>query len=307
MTEADVLQLNKADQSIFKKHLVALQSSLKILPDKPEESPFSALCTLWHYVSGNPMSCQLSVKKPLNDLNEEQLERLQEFLNERIEGKPIAYIVGRQNFMGLELVSSPAALIPRKETELLAEVSLNYIAEQSAVQNSVKVLDQFTGSGNLPLCYANHFPHADVYGNDLSEAAIELALDNSQRLNLPVHFTSGDMFKPFESNDHYKSFNLISACPPYISEKNVPIMADEISNFEPLLAFDAGPFGVLFFMRLLEESPKFLKTGGWLAFEVGLGQGEMISRRLSKNNIFDKIETFTDCDGKIRVVAARKA
>jgi len=141
----------------------------------------------------------MSVKHALKNLPTEAFDLLTELVEQRINGTPLAYIVGRQNFMGLELLSSSAALIPRKETEQLAGVCLDFIQKILESQETIKIMDHFTGSGNLPLCFSSRFPQAEVYGADISEQAIELARKNAEHLKLPVKFEIGDMFSPFES------------------------------------------------------------------------------------------------------------
>ncbi len=284
-----------------------LEQSLVTLPDKPEETPHSALCALWHFTANNPLSCQKATRQALPELTAQQCVELGAAVRQRIAGTPLAYIVGRQEFMGLELLAGPAALIPRKETEQLAQVCLDFLQTTCTGGKACKVIDLFTGSGNLPLCFQQAFPDASVYGADISAPAIELANRNAAQLGLPVRFLEGDMFAPLDDPMHQESFDLVSGAPPYISASHVASMATEISAHEPSLAFDAGPFGLVFFMRLLDESPRFLRAGGCLAFEVGLGQGEALARRIQKEKRYQALETHQDAEGKIRVISCRRA
>jgi len=98
---------------------------------------------------------------------------------------------------------------------------------------------------------------------------------------------------------------VLTCNPPYISSAKVGQMAEEISAHEPRLAFDGGPFGVAILMRLLQDAPKFLKPGGWLAFEVGLGQGPAMQKRLTSAGVYHDIRTLADHSGAIRALAAR--
>ena len=306
MTTAELL--NNKNKEVFDKLLTILESQLKILPDKPEETPESALRTLWHFSNNQPLSCAAAVEIPLTNLGPEGLDTLTQLVDRRVKGDPLAYIVGRQRFMGLELLSDPSALIPRRETELLANVCLEHIQEISKSTKSPLVLDHFTGSGNLPLCFADRYRQAKVYGADISEEAINLARANTEKLGLNdiAEFRLGDLFSPFEDDEFIGNFDLISGAPPYISSAKVPEMADEISNHEPSLAFEAGPFGVSLFTRLIKESPRFLRSGGWLAFEVGLGQGKSMCSMLERNKNYESVQGIKDEAGDIRVVAARR-
>ncbi|MCP4676032.1 MAG: peptide chain release factor N(5)-glutamine methyltransferase [Deltaproteobacteria bacterium] len=289
---------------LYRDQLSRFEHNLETLKDKPEETPLSTLQTLWHYAGGTPLSCAAAMETSLVDLSEGGQDTLKNLVSKRLEGSPLAYIVGRQRFMGLELLAESAALIPRAETEQLAGVCLELLAST----DHPVVLDQCTGSGNLPLCFADRMPRSTVYGSDISDEAIELARRNAQKLGFEhrVEFRIGDLFAQFEEESFTQAFDLISCAPPYISAVKVPEMPDEISNFEPSLAFEAGAFGVSLFMRLIKESVKFLKSGGWLVFEVGLGQGKSMSGRLERNKAYQNVKLFEDQAGDVRVVAAQK-
>lgn len=299
-------QTNIPNESVFTNQLQILSNELEILPDKPDETPETTLCTLWHFVSGYPCSCKIATHRKLTSLVTAQIELLETLVEERIKGKPLAYIVGRQSFMGLEMIADAAALIPRKETELLAEICLKYIRKFAAAQETVNVVDLFTGSGNLPLCFKSEVPDANVYGLDLSDVAIALAKKNSNMLDIDVLFKVSDMFSALSGQKFSECFDVISGAPPYICAAKVKAMAGEISNHEPSMAFDAGPFGVKFFNKMITGSTQMLKPGGMLIFEVGLGQGDGIAKRLIKNKKYGDVQLIKDAKGDVRVLAAKR-
>jgi release factor glutamine methyltransferase len=154
---------------------------------------------------------------------------------------------------------------------------------------------------------ARQFPDASVGGSDLSESAVNLARQNLVHLGLSsrVEFRTGDLSAPFRNAEWAGKVDLLTCNPPYISSAKVPAMASEIANFEPSMAFDGGPFGVSILMRLLQEAKELIRPGGWLAFEVGLGQGAAMTKRLTMAGGFSAIEHHLDKDGQIRAISAR--
>jgi release factor glutamine methyltransferase len=120
-----------------------------------------------------------------------------------------------------------------------------------------------------------------------------------------MEFRTGDLLKPFEEGKFYNNIDLLTCNPPYISSTRVDAMNSQIINHEPRLAFDGGPFGVKLLQGLISYSPRFLMKDGYLAFEVGLGQGELMARRLEKIQKFSSITTIKDSKGEVRVLTAR--
>jgi release factor glutamine methyltransferase len=122
-----------------------------------------------------------------------------------------------------------------------------------------------------------------------------------------LHLQDGDLLTPFEEPGLLGEIDVLSCNPPYISSAKVPAMHQEISSYEPSLAFDGGPFGIKILQRLMKEAPRFLKPGGWLAFEIGLGQGPALLQRLGKNKDYSDLRSVEDEAGEIRVILARRA
>lgn len=296
----------KEQKELFAELVELLKDKMATLEDKPEESIDSTVRTLWHLAAGNAISVQRAVDADLPTLDASSVEKLKELIRLRQDGIPLAHITNRQQFMEVELIANENALVPRKETELLGYAALELINAIAKKNGTVKVIDVCTGSGNLALAFAWHQKDAVVYAADLDENAIELAKQNNEHLALEkrVKFYSGDLLGPFESDEHYKTVDVLTCNPPYISSGKLETMPEEIISFEPNMAFDGGPFGIKILNRVIKEAPKYLREGGWLAFEVGLGQGEPLLKRLAKNKDYKELKTVKNESGEIRTILA---
>lgn len=277
------------------------------LRDKPEENPANTVRALWLAACGQPVSAQQAEAFELPVLDERCSQRLSKLIEARLLGTPLSYLSGRQRFMGLDFISTPQAMIPRQETEILGHAALSILQQMAQERGAVRVMDLCTGSGNLLLTLLHFVASSSGVGSDLSADAVGLAVKNAEHLDLSerVQFRSGDLFTPFESSEFYSQFDLVVCNPPYIGTKTLKTMAREIIEFEPHLAFDGGPFGIQVLVRLIKSAPRFLKAGSWLCFEVGTGQGEGIIRMLKKTPNYSLIRAFADNEGEIRALAAR--
>ncbi len=286
-----------------------LAEGVRFLADKPEETPDSTLHALWHLATGQPLSPQLALGRTLPALDADQVRNLEELVSRRMTGTPLSHLTQRQHFMGLEMLAGPQALTPRAETELLARVAIAIGRDLSEHRGPITAVDVCTGSGNVALAVAKGVPHAFVHAADLSEDAVALARRNAQFLNLEdrVAFRAGDLLCPFETQQFLGTVDLLTCNPPYISSAKVQRMPEEIARHEPHLAFDGGPLGVTILMRLVQQAPRFLRPGAWLAFEVGLGQGPPMLKRLQSSAAFTEVRPHTDANEDIRVIAARCA
>lgn len=297
-----------ADQDIYKKLLEEFTAKLHFLADKPEESAESTLKALWFKAAGISISSEKAVTLPLPDLTDEQLVSLSELAEKRFSNIPLAHITGRQNFMGIELLSDSRALIPRKETEILGRRVLEIGRELIQDSDKLKVMDVCCGSGNLGIAMATYFENSTVFSSDITPDAVQLASENIKFLSLENRVTAfqGDMMEAFNKPEHHNSFDLIICNPPYISSAKVVKMDSEISGNEPVEAFDGGMLGIKIIQRLISESPAYLKKSGWLAFEVGLGQGDFIRQLVERSGNFDSITTSADSQNNVRVISARR-
>lgn len=305
---SELQALGPEGQADFIRRLHRLSAALAPLPDKPEETPYSALRALWLLAAGTALSLHAAMDTPLQPLCAAQRDTLDSLIARRIAGEPIAYLTGRQRFMGLELLARPDALIPRAESELLGTAAAQKLRAMAAGATATPpvVIDVCCGSGNLALALAHAVPQAQVHGADISAAAIALARENAHQLGLEQRVTlhAGDLLAPF-GPAFSRKVNLLVSLPPYISTVRMDSMPREIVGHEPHLAFDGGPFGVRILMRLIREAPPLLRPGGWLGLEVGLGQGPAMVQLLDKHPAYGRVETVCDADGAVRAVLAQ--
>jgi release factor glutamine methyltransferase len=290
--------------AVYESLLTDLTQKINVLNDKPEETADSTLRALWQVAAGYPMSVEQAAESELPVLADDALARLRELIAQRLAGIPLAHLTGRQRFMGLELMAGREALVPRKETELLGSAARAVLQQLAATQEGLCVIDVCTGAGNLALSLASAEPRARVYVSDLSSEAVELARRNAKMLVLDarVEFRQGDFLTPFADGQFERNVDLMVCNPPYISSGKVGTMPREIIGHEPSLAFDGGPFGVKILQRLLSEAPRHVRPGGWLAFEVGLGQGPALIDRVRKNPAFGDPAAVVDAAGAIRAI-----
>ncbi|NLO03505.1 MAG: peptide chain release factor N(5)-glutamine methyltransferase [Bacteroidales bacterium] len=284
------------------------ENKLHILGDKPEENADAIIRALWLKASGVSVSVQKATGLPLPDLNDKQKKELLKLIGLRAGNYPTAYLTGKQCFMGIELIVDKRALIPRKETELLCSICLDLTEKMQQNTEIVKIMDICCGSGNLGIALASYNSNCTVYASDISHDAVDLTIENISFLDLHKRVVAkqGDMMAAFDSPEFYEKIDLIMCNPPYIFSSKVPQMHPEISENEPGMAFDGGALGIGIIKRLLQDSPAFLKKEAWIAFEVGLGQGGLITMLLERSGVFTNIGTGKDDSDNIRVVYAQK-
>lgn len=297
------------DQTIIFQNLITkMEEQINILPDKAEENAHNTLSALWHLASGNRVSAVAVKNLELPYLEPTQIIVLEHLINERLSGVPLAHLTERQDFMGLDYILNKGLYIPRKETELLARTVIDLCQNNYSNQKKINVIDLCSGIGTVALAIAYYCKNTIVWGSDVYEPAIDAAKVNAKHFGLEklVTFYHADMYDPFELLDMKGKTEIIVSAPPYISTSKVKYMAKEIANHEPSEAFDAGPFGLSIFNKLISKAPDYLCYNGYLIFECGLGQGDYLAKRLNSMDHFGEIEKICDKDGNVRVLKARK-
>jgi len=199
-------------------------------------------------------------------LTEAQAAQFAQMVQRRAQGEPLAYIRGRMPFYDRELIVTPDVLIPRPETELLLEWALE-VAQQTRPR---VVVDIGTGSGALAVTFKAHYPDADVYGVDISAAALAVAQANSAAQAVTVDFLHGDLLEPLAARAIQP--DMVLANLPYITSDDVPLL--EVSRYEPTLALDGGADGLTLIRRMLARAPQVCAAGAWLFLEIGAEQGQ---------------------------------
>ena len=199
-------------------------------------------------------------------LAEAELAGYRALVQRRLAGEPVAYILGRKEFWGIELSVDARVLIPRPDTETLVEQALEGLASLGSAP--ARVSDIGTGSGALAIALKKERPGDEVFAVDLSSDALALARDNAARLGLEIQFGQGDLLAPLAGR-----FDLIVSNPPYIRSGDIDGLSPEVRN-EPRVALDGGADGLALVRRLVAGARDLLAPAGWLAIEIGLGQAD---------------------------------
>ena len=234
-------------------------------------------------------------------MRDDDFAEFEKRIYQRIEGVPLQYIVGMQEFMGLPFRVNPSVLIPRLDTEVLAEQVLGIIEGMGL--GSPEVLDLCTGSGALGVTIAAKVPGAIVTMTDVSEEALRTAMSNAglNGVNRRCIFLLGDMFDALPED---KLFDIIVCNPPYIESDVIDTLDVEVKDHEPRMALDGGADGLDFYRIIAEKASMHLKSGGILALEIGAGQGIAVKRLLNKAKTYGNVRVVRDLAHLDRVVIA---
>ncbi len=229
---------------------------------------------------------------PEAEVPEAQQQQFQELLARRVQGEPIAYLIGEAGFWTLDLQVSSATLIPRPETELLVEKSLGLFADHE----QISVLDLGTGTGAIALALASEKPAWKVVGCDRESEAVKLAEHNRQSCRLNnVEIVQSNWFQSLDE----QHFDLIVSNPPYIDKADPHLQQGDV-RFEPLTALVADKHGMADIETIIKQAPDYLNDQGWLLFEHGYEQGEKV-RQCFQTTGFDAVFTERDLAGHERV------
>ena len=245
----------------------------------------------------NIMGCNIHTlylrgQMPISDSEE---YRMREILRRRSKGEPLAYILKERWFMGMRFKVTPDVLIPRQETEILAETAVHLIRDEVFGA----ALDLCTGSGCIAVSLAR-YTRAKITASDISEQALEVARHNARINGVTVAYIASDLFMQIEG-----TFDLITANPPYVSPQELKALAREVRDFEPRLALKAEQDGLEFYCRIIGEAPAYLKSNGALVLEIGEKQAPPVTKLLADNE-FDRIRIIKDYSGLDRIVVARR-
>jgi release factor glutamine methyltransferase len=230
-------------------------------------------------------------------LTDEVAPRFRAMIARRQAGEPVQYIVGTQEFWGLELQVTPAVLIPRPETEHIVEAVLARVSRDA----DLRIADVGTGSGAIAIALAKDLPSARIVATDISAAALRVAKKNAEqhRVGNRIEFVECDLL-PVQLQNY---FDVIASNPPYVAEADRETLAREVRDFEPAQALFAGADGREVYRRLIPVAKAALKPGGWLVMEMGAGQADTLRRVLAGWN---GVEIKRDLAGIERVISARR-
>ncbi|HHQ4481788.1 peptide chain release factor N(5)-glutamine methyltransferase [Aeromonas veronii] len=233
---------------------------------------------------------------PERELDAAQQATLQTWLARRLNGEPIAHLVGEREFWSLPLKVSPATLIPRPDTEVLVEQALTRIP-----QGPCAVLDLGTGTGAIALALKSERPEIDVWAVDRMVDAAALARENSAALGLPIEVRDGSWFEPLGEPDRDETprFAVIVSNPPYIDGADPHLEQGDV-RFEPRSALVADDAGLADIRHIVAHAPAYLLTDGWLLLEHGWDQGEAV-RQLLRDGGYREVATVRDYGDNDRV------
>jgi release factor glutamine methyltransferase len=297
-----------AASALYDEQRDTLAAGWSPMEDRPEETLEAALRALWFTAGGEPRSATSAREGTLPTLSDSQTARFRELVRRRRAGEPLAYLTERQHFLGIDLIARPQALIARRETELLAACALTRVREACDRQGSAFVMDVCTGSGNVAIALAHHEPRCTVWGSDLSADAVDLARANASFAGVAgrVQFLVGDLFAPFADATYRGSVDVVACNPPYIPSTRVALLASEIRDYEPFMAFDGGALGISVIQLVFSQAWTYLRPGGWLCVEVGAGQADPLSKRMGRFSEYEAVDVSPDADGVGRVLLARR-
>jgi release factor glutamine methyltransferase len=213
-----------------------------------------------------------------------------------------AYGKGRIMFMGLELLVAPGALVPRSETELLGATAVEALRQMNLP--APRVIDMCCGAGNLACAIAHHVQSARVWASDLTDGCVEAARRNVAHHGLDgrVSVQQGDLFGAFSGLELEGAVDMIVCNPPYISDKRLEGDRAHLLDLEPREAFAAGPYGLSIHMRVVKDALRYLRPGGILLFEVGLGQDRQVAGLMERSKAYEGIGAVNNEAGECRVV-----
>jgi release factor glutamine methyltransferase len=240
-----------------------------------------------------------------DQIDEQSLRIYERTIDRRAVREPLQYITGKQEFWGLPFKVTPDVLIPRPETEFVVEAALKAVSMTIAPV----ITDVCTGSGCIAISLAKELLNAQVFATDRSEQALGIARENA-RMNLVadrIRFLLGNLFAPIEELDLRGKVDVIAANPPYIPMGDLATLQPEVRDFEPEMALIAGPQGTEIGTAIIQQAPAFLKQGGTLIMEMGMGQTAGFSSIINDTGDYKTIEIIKDLAGIERVLVARKA
>jgi len=259
---------------------------------------------------------------PERELTGEEQSRYDAAVGERVRGVPAQYITGHQEFWGMDLIVTPAVLIPRPETEHVIETVLELQTSDLGPQTSISssrvaggsrsevrgpmsevlhILDVGTGSGCIALALAKEFPDAEIHATDISAAALEVARANAARLQFEkrIRFHQADLLEGLDLTD----LDFVVSNPPYVGESEEDQVQLEVRKFEPRGAVFGGPEGVEVIQRLLPQAHAALRPGGWLILEISGTIADKVKELLQG---WEEVRIIPDLQSIPRIVQARK-
>jgi len=228
------------------------------------------------------------------DITDEKIKEYDTYIEQLISGKPIQYIIGKQEFMGIEFIVNENVLIPQPDTEILVEKTIEIIKTCT----EPKVLDLCTGSGAIAISIKQYITSANVFASDISKEALKIAKINDK--DNKINFIHSDLFEDIED-----TFDIIVSNPPYIVTEEIKTLSKQVQS-EPHLALDGGQDGLYFYRKIIEQAHSHLNENGYLCLEIGEDQKEKVVNLIKQNGEYKDIKTYKDLGGNDRVIICKK-
>ena len=235
------------------------------------------------------------------ELTTEQYDEFIKYINDRINGRPVAYIVGNREFMGLDFFVKEGVLIPRPDTETLVEEIIELCKNKS---EEINILDIGTGSGAITVSLAKYIENSKVMSFDISDIPLEVGKINAinNEVDNKIEFVKSDVFSAIKGTE--KQFDVIVSNPPYIPTKDIDELSEEVRLHDPVLALDGDTDGLKFYKAITKQSVNYLKENGYLCYEIGYNQAEDV-RNIMEQCGYSGIKVIKDLAGLDRVVIGR--
>ena len=288
----------------------AIKNLLKVtsdyLKEKQIESPrLTAEILLAHQLNIDRVSLYINFDQPLEEL---ELSGYRSLIKRRLQHEPLQYITGVQEFWSLNFIVNPQVLIPRPESEMLVELTINQLKASDAFGNHPpRILELGTGCGAVTISLAKDIREAEIWATDISSEALKLATLNAKKhgVNDRIEFKRGDLWNPLIDQDI--TFDIILSNPPYIAYEEYNDLPPEIRDHEPRTALDGKRGGMYYIEKILREGPRFLKRGGFILLEMSPDQTNKALDLISQINGYGEASRIKDYSHRYRVVMAQRA
>jgi len=280
---------------------VMVDARRRLLAAGVEAADREARWLIWHALGLTGSSPLVDSARPLDRY---ELAKVDAYVTRRALREPLQYILGTQEFCGLEFDVNPAVLIPRPETELLVQEVIRHLPRGDCPT----LVDVGTKSDCMAVTLARALPSARIYATDLSVQALETAKRNALRhgLDSAICWLEGDLLAPLAGGACDSAVTAIVANPPYIRESEWNGLQPEVSGYEPRMALVAGATGTELHERLLNEAASFLAPGGLLAMELGPGQGADLRAKIETMPVYASVDILPDEAGIDRIVIVER-
>lgn len=238
-------------------------------------------------------------------LDNERRALFEGWIDRRTRREPLQYILGNQEFWGLEFDVTPDVLIPRPETELVVESAVKTV---KSADSQTTIVDLCTGSGCIAISLAKELGDTRIFAVDTSSRALAIARGNARKHGVSdrIRFLEGDLFEPLGELDLRDRVDVITANPPYIRSDDLSQLQPEVRDYEPEIALKAGPDGTEVQHRIIENASGFLKKNRVLIMEMGMGQAQALKTIAEKTGSYAAIRILKDLAGIERVIIAHK-